>query len=251
MPIPDFQSLMLPLMEFLADGKEHTMRDATAVLADRYQLTEEEREQLMANGENKVFSNRVAWAKAHLKAAGLLDNPSRGKVRISEEGRSVLAQKPGKIDYGYLKQFPPYLTFIRQTKPEDATDKTPEKTVISEGLNEAPRELLESSYKALRKETAENLLSKLKACSPAFFEKVVVQLLRAMGYGGATGEGLVTGRPGDRGIDGVIKEDEPGLDVVCVQAKLWEGPVGGPEVRQFVGSMDQYRARKGVILTTS
>jgi restriction system protein len=249
MPIPDFQSLMLPLMEVLADGEEHIMRDATAALADRFQLTEAERRELMQSGQT-VFYNRVAWAKTHLKYAGLLDNPIRGKVRLSPLGREILETKPGAINCRFLKQFPSYLAFIGQGEPDGGAGEALQGPATLES-DKTPLELLDSSYRALRKTTAEELLSRLKACSPAFFEQVVVKLLLAMGYGGIAGEGLVTGRPGDAGLDGVIKEDKLGLDVVCVQAKRWEATVGRPAVQAFAGSMEGHRARKGVLITTS
>jgi restriction system protein len=249
-PIPDFQTLMLPLLEALADGRERLMRDVTGQLADRFHLTEEERGQMLPSGQNKVFVNRVAWAKAHLKAAGLLDNPSRGKIRLSDEGRRVLAQKPAKLNCGFLKRYPPYLAFAGQQAAAPA-DNTPAAGPLDLEERKTPLELLDSSYRALRKAAAEELLSRLKACSPSFFEQVVVKLLLAMGYGGVAGEGLVTGKSGDGGLDGLIKEDKLGLDVVCIQAKRWEGPVGRPVVQGFVGSMDYVRAKKGVILTTS
>lgn len=249
-PIPDFQSLMLPLLEALADGKEHVMRDVTAWLAGRFGLTDEERSQMLPSGQNKVFVNRVAWAKAHLKAAGLLDNPSRGHVRIAEEGRRVLGQRPAKIACSLLKRYPSYQAFVGQAGPGPAEGPAKAEAMDLEE-QKTPLELLDASYKALRKATAEELLSRLNSCSPAFFEQIVVKLLLAMGYGGVAGEGLVTGKRGDGGIDGVIKEDKLGLDVVCIQAKRWDGTVGRPIVQGFVGSMDYIRARKGVIITTS
>lgn len=249
MPIPDFQTVMLPLLESLADGKERLMRDVTAQLADRFELSDEERQQKLPSGENKLFVNRVAWAKAHLKAAGLIDNPSRGRVRISDEGRRVVASRPGKVNIAALKKYPSYLAFAGLDPAADATAASAAPAVAAS--ERTPRELLDASYQTLRKATAEELLARLRSCSPGFFEKAVVRLLLAMGYGGVAGEGLVTGGSGDGGIDGLIKEDKLGLDVVCLQAKRWEGTVGRPVVQGFVGSMDYVRARKGVILTTS
>jgi restriction system protein len=241
---------MLPVLEVLADGEEHTTLEVTNLLADRFGLTDEERSQLLPSGQNKVFVNRVAWAKAHLKAAGLLANPSRGKVRIAEEGRRVLAQRPGKLSCSLLRKYRPYQAFVGQAGPA-LTEGAGQTEEIDVEERKTPLELLDASYKALRKATAEDLLSQLNSCSPAFFEQIVVKLLLAMGYGGVAGEGLVTGKRGDGGIDGVIKEDKLGLDVVCIQAKRWDGTVGRPVVQGFVGSMDYIRARKGVIITTS
>jgi restriction system protein len=163
-----------------------------------------------------------------------------------------LPLKPGisgkvKSQHGFLKQFPSYLTFVAQTPGQSSEEK---EDVVIESTR-TPLELLDASFNTLRKATAEDLLAKLKACSPGFFEIVVVRLLRAMGYGSVTGDSSVTGKPGDGGIDGIIKEDKLGLDVVCIQAKRWDGPVGRPVIQGFVGSMDYIRAKKGVILTTS
>jgi restriction system protein len=245
--IPDFQTVMLPFLEALQDGKERTMRELTEQLALRFMLTEEDRKEHLPSGPQSLFYNRVAWAKTHLKYAGLIDNPVRGKVSISQEGRKVLLQKPSTINCRFLKQFPTYLKFIGQTPDQDGEGK--EETVIES--TQTPLELMDASFNTLRKATAEELLARLHTCSAAFFEQVVVRLLRAMGYGGVTGDASVTGKSGDGGIDGIIKEDKLGLDVVCMQAKRWDGSVGRPVIQGFVGSMDYIRAKKGVILTTS
>ena len=247
MAVPDFQSVMLPFLEFLRDGQEHTMREVTDALAERFKLTEEQRQEHLPSGPQPLFYNRVAWAKTHLKNAGLIDNPVRGKVSIADAGRKVLAKKPATVNCRFLKQFPSYLKFIGQTPGQDQDGE--EQSVIES--TQTPLELLDGSYNTLRKATADELLARLKTCSPGFFEQVVVRLLRAMGYGGVAGDASVTGKSGDGGIDGIIKEDKLGLDVVCIQAKRWDGSVGRPIIQGFVGSMDYIRARKGVILTTS
>jgi restriction system protein len=245
MAIPDFQTVMLPLLEALQDGKEHTLRQLTASLADHYKLSDAEREEQLSSG-NGVFSNRVSWAKLALKNAGLIDNPKRGVNIITEAGQKVLGEKPDSINCNYLKRFQPYLDSIG---PKTTEAGGPEVTTIDESTH-TPQELLDSSFETLRKATAEDLLARLKTCSPSFFEQVVVRLLRAMGYG-VSGDATVTGKTGDAGIDGVIREDKLGLDVVCIQAKRWDGSVGRPILQGFVGSMDYYRAKKGVMLTTS
>jgi restriction system protein len=248
MPIPDFQSVMLPLLQVLSDGKEWRMRDATDAIADRFQLSPAEREEMLPSGQQTLLSNRVGWAKTHLKGAGLILNPSRGKASLSDEGRRVLATNPEGINCRFLRQYPSYLELVGRSRAEDDPQEQHEASIES---HETPLELMDESFHALRRATADELLVKLRECSPGFFEKVVVRLLQAMGYGGVTGEALVTGRSGDAGIDGIIKEDKLGLDVVCIQAKRWEGTVGRPVIQGFVGSMDFVRARKGVILTTS
>jgi restriction system protein len=249
MAIPDFQSVMLPLVKILGDGQERTMRDVTDLLADSFGLTDQERAELLPSGQQTIFSNRVAWAKSHLKAAALLENPVRGRVLISELGRKILEVKPPAINVKFLKQYPAYCEFIGKSAPAQEEGASGETLSIEE--RRTPLELIDAAYKSLRQATAEDLLSKLKACSPPFFESVVVRLLMAMGYGGVAGHGKVIGKSGDGGIDGVIKQDKLGLDVVCIQAKRWDGPVGRPTIQGFVGSMDYIRAKKGVILTTS
>lgn len=251
MPIPDFQTIMLPFMQVLESGEIRTVRDVTDSLAARFNLTDEERHELLPSGQQSIFTNRVAWAKSHLKNAGLINNPMRGKVVISQLGLEVLHRKTASIDCKFLKQFPSYLKFIGVAA---GTESDQSYSTIQENLEntKTPLELIESSLETLRKSTEEELLSKLKSCSSAFFERVVVQLLNAMGYGGVSGEGSVTGKSGDGGIDGIIKEDKLGLDIVCIQAKRYsEATVGRPIVQQFVGSMDFVQANKGVIITTS
>ncbi|NLF10133.1 MAG: restriction endonuclease [Pirellulaceae bacterium] len=246
MGIPDFQSMMLPLLETIADGKEYSNREVADLLASRFSLTADDLRQMLPSGAQSVFTNRLAWAKAHLKRAGLLISPSRGVMLITEKGCDVLNQKIEKVNIAYLKQYPGY--GWNRIKQDDRivndTDSESENT---------PEELLESSYQTLRDELAADLLEKVKSCSPAFFERLVVRLLVAMGYGGSLADaGQAIGRSGDGGIDGIIKEDKLGLDVVCIQAKRWNSNSVGREVIQsFAGSMEAYRARKGVFITTA
>ncbi len=203
MAIPDFQSVMLPLVKVLGDGQERTMREVTDLLAESFHLTDQEREELLPSGQQSLFNNRVGWAKSHLKAAGLLENPVRGRVRISDLGRSVLAERPPAINVKFLKRFPAYCDFIGKSAPTHEQGVSDEAAAVEE--RRTPLELIDAAYKSLRQATAEDLLSKLKDCSPAFFESVVVRLLMAMGYGGVAGQGTVKGKSGDGGIDGVIK----------------------------------------------
>jgi restriction system protein len=248
MSIPDFQTIMLPLLELLSDGQTHSVRDVTQLLSQRFNLTDEERDTMLPSGQQTVIGNRVAWGKTHLKAAGLIDNSRRGYISITEAGRQVLAEKPPRIDIKYLNRFPGFVEFRHKTRPA----KEEENGVEEEKDPRTPEEQLESSYRALRQALAEELLDRVKACSPAFFERLVVQLLVAMGYGGSlTDAGQAVGRTGDGGIDGIIKEDKLGLDAICIQAKRWDATVGRPAVQAFAGSMEGFRAKKGVLITTS
>ena len=245
MAIPDYQDCMLPLLEVLADGKDYHLRAVTTALADRFGLTDAERKEQLPSGQQAVIANRVAWAKTYLKKAGLVAQPSRGVVRLTDEGRAVLTGKPAKIDNEFLRHYPSFTDFLGRTSAEpDGGDVPPDAAT--------PEEALEGSYLKLRDALADDLLERLKACSPPFFERLVVDLLVAMGYGGSLADaGQAIGRTGDGGIDGIIKEDKLGLDVVCIQAKRWKDTVGRPDVQGFAGSMEGFRARKGVLLTTS
>jgi restriction system protein len=236
-------------LKLLADGQEWKMRDVVEALASGFSLTDEERQEMLPSGQSKVFSNRVGWAKTHLKNAGLVDNPSRGQVRLSDQGRQVLAQNPVSIDMKFLRQYDGYRPFIGEIQSDEAiaSDSVQDR----ESSQSTPLEQFEASFTTLRSALAEELQSRLIECSPQFFEHIVVKLLRAMGYGGQFGEGRVTNYSHDGGIDGVINEDKLGLDVVCVQAKRWQGTVSRPTIQSFVGSMDMIRAKKGVVITTS
>lgn len=251
MPIPDVQAVMLPLLETLADGRVWTVREVTQHLAKRFNLTEEEINEMLPSGATPLFYNRVAWAKTHMKAAGLLDNPVRGRVSISELGKSELAKQPPEINIRYLKTFDAYKQRFSNSKTLSVGATAADVNTNESVQERSPLELLEVSYRTLHLALKDELLTRLKLGSPAFFERAVLKLLTAMGYG-ITGDAQLTGQPGDGGIDGVIREDKLGLDIVCVQAKRYgETSVGRPTIQQFSGSMDGVKAKKGVILTTS
>jgi len=233
---------VLPLLQAAADGQDHALRDLTGQLADQAGLTVAERQELLPSGQQAVVSNRIQWAKTYLKKAGLLSQPSRGVIRITPDGLAVLAKKPARIDTAFLQSYPAFLAFYKQVQPAQSDTAPPE----------TPEESLDAAYLSLRSALADELLERLKTCSPVFFERMVVQLLVAMGYGGSLADaGQAIGKSGDDGIDGIIKEDKLGLDVVCVQAKRWQTTVGRPVVQAFAGSMEGQRARKGVLITTA
>jgi restriction system protein len=242
MTIPDFQQFMLPILRIVKDGEEHKMREVIEKAAEMFNLSHEERTQLLPSGKQYRYENRIGWARTYLKKAGLLSTPSRGLIKITERGKEVLKKNPPKIDTNFLEQFPEYLEFknyTRETEPEQTSDLTPE-------------EILDGSYQDLRNELAHDLLERVKSCSPEFFERLVIDLLVGMGYGGSRSDaGQRVGKSGDGGIDGIIKEDKLGLDVINVQAKRWQNTVGRPEIQAFVGSLAGNRAKKGVFITTS
>ncbi len=249
MAIPDFQSLMLPLLRMLAGGREYSVQETVDLLALQYQLTEEERRQLVPSGRVPVFYNRIAWAKAHLKRAGLIERPRRGYYKISEMGEKVLESSPAVINLRFLKQFPEYVAIRGRDEPSEGLQQD---SAISVDQLETPEELIEGGAREIRRNLAEEILQRIKGCSPVFFERLVVELLVKMGYGGTRQDaGRAIGRSGDEGIDGVIHEDRLGLDVIYLQAKRWESVVGRPEIQKFVGALQGQRAKKGVFITTS
>lgn len=246
MTIPDYQSIMLPLLELAADGREHSLRETIETLSNQLGLSEEERRELLPSGRQPTFDNRVGWARTYMKKAGLLESTRRGYFRITKRGLGVLDKQPPRIDNAYLRQFPEFVEFQtpKQKDQEGARPKLDESTTPEEGI--------ESVYQKLREGLSTELLETVKNCSAAFFEQLVVDLLVRMGYGGTRKDaGQAVGRSGDGGIDGIIKEDRLGLDIVYLQAKKWEGTVGRPEIQKFVGALQGQRARKGVFITTS
>jgi restriction system protein len=246
MTIPDYQSIMLPLLKLTADGSEHSLRDAIETLAYELGLSEGERRELLPSGRQPTFDNRVGWARTYMKKAGLLESTKRGYFRITRRGLDVLENPPVQIDNAYLRQFPEFVQFQtpRQKEQEEIPPKPDAMTT--------PEEEIESAYQKLREGLIVELLTAVKECPVAFFEQLVVDLLVKMGYGGTRKDaGQAIGRSGDGGIDGIIKEDRLGLDIVYVQAKKWESTVGRPEIQKFAGALQGQRARKGVFITTS
>jgi restriction system protein len=243
--IPDFQRIMLPLLRLAKDRREHTLREAIESLAEMFQLTPAERKELLPSGRQPTFENRVGWANTYLKKAGLLESTGRGRFRMTDRGRDVLEGEPSAIDIGFLEQYPEFVDFrSRRSRTED--------TSAAQEADQTPEEVIETGYQALQNDLAEELLEQVLGCSPQFFEKLVVDLLVAMGYGGSRKDaGHAVGQSGDAGIDGIIKEDRLGLDVVYVQAKRWANTVGRPVVQSFAGSLEGQRASKGVLITTS
>lgn len=249
MSIPDFQTLMLPLLKVVADGREYRLRDVLELLAQEFLVSDEERQHLLPSGRYPTFDNRVAWAKTYLKKAGLIDQPRRAYFQITDRGREVLRSAPSSINMKYLERFPEYVAFKENSEQVETQQEMVQQSFSQ---SETPEELIENGARTIRKELAGEILLRVKSCSPAFFERLVVELLVKMGYGGTRQDaGRAIGRSGDEGIDGVIHEDRLGLDVIYLQAKRWEGVVGRPEIQKFVGALQGQRAKKGVFITTS
>ena len=252
MPIPDFQSIMLPLLKILADGKVYKYREIIEALVREFQVTEAERKEMLPSGQQEIFANRVGWAKTYLKKAGLIDSPQRATFVISEKGKEILSQNLDHIDTKFLRQFPEFQEFTRVNKQNETI--TLESNLSTSDQEQNPEELLENSYQEIRQALATDLLSILRKLSPDDFEKLVVELLVKMGYGGSIRDaGKAVGRSGDQGIDGIIKEDRLGLDIIYIQAKRWadNNAVGRPEIQKFVGALAGQGAKKGIFITTS
>ena len=235
---------MLPLLNLAADGKEHTVREAVETLADQLTLTDEDRRDPLPSRAQPRFDNRVGWARTYLTKAGLLASAGRGSFHITTRGQEVLAREPTQIGSRDLEQYPEFPAFTGRSRPDPLGP--------AEKVSRTPEEVLEAGYADLRSALAQELLENVRGSSPSFFEQLVVELLVAMGYGGSrTDAGQAIGQSGDGGVDGIIKEDRLGLDVIYIQAKRWQHSVGRPELQGFVGSLEGHRARKGVFITTS
>ena len=246
MPIPDYQTLMLPLLKFAADQKEHSIQEAIKSLTEQFKLTEEEKREMLPSGQQEIFFNRVGWARTYLKKAELLSSPKRGIFVITDRGKKLLASNPNKIDNKLLTSFEEFRQF-RKRKSE--LDEDAESNI---NQNKTPEEAFELAYENLRTELSAEILEHLKRSDPTLFEKIVIEVLVQMGYGGSLKDaGRAIGKSGDEGIDGIIKEDRLGLDIIYVQAKRWEATVGRPEIQKFAGALQGQRAKKGIFITTS
>jgi len=247
MSIPDYQSIMLPLLRLLTDEKEHSFRDSIENLAQFFKLSAEERKELLPSGQQPVFDNRVGWARTYMKKAGLLETTRRGFFKITKRGLEALKQNPPEINVKFLEQYSEFIEFreIRKEKGKMSHE-------IEETEKQSPEDLLVYGYQKIRQELADELLAQIKSCSPEFFERLVIELLVKMGYGGSRKDaGKAIGKTGDEGIDGIIKEDKLGLDIIYIQAKRWENMVSRPEIQKFAGALQGHRAKKGIFITTS
>ena len=245
MAIPEFQSFLLPLLECAADGEEHSIAEARATIKERMQLPEEDLQELLPSGTQKRFDNRVAWAKSYLTQAKVLESPRRGHFQITDRGRELLKQGYKRISVAILNQYPEFVEFHAPKHGQ------PNSLPMSDTQDETPEETLQKAYQSIRSDLASEILTRIKANSPEFFEGLVVDLMIALGYGGSRSDaGQSIGKSGDEGIDGIIKEDRLGLDVIYLQAKRWEGSVGRPEIQKFVGALQGKHAKKGVFIST-
>ena len=249
MVIPDYQSVMLPLLKYAGDGNEHRIRDAVEQLAKEFGLSEEERKELLPSGQQAIFKNRVGWASTYLKKAGLLDSGKKGYFSITQRGLDILEKNPPSIDVNFLKRYREFNEFYNKDKKPIIDNPDSNSIGFIEKLD--PEESLETVYQKLHNELVSEILSTIKKCSPLFFESLVVDVLTKMGYGGSRADaGKAIGKSHDGGIDGIIKEDRLGLDIIYIQAKRWENTVTRPEIQKFAGALIGKKAKKGVFITT-
>ncbi len=252
MAIPDYQSLMLPVLKAAGEG-ETRVPIAAEKIADWLGLTDDEREELLPSGKQRLLHNRVHWAKFYMTKAGLIDSPKRGVFVASQQGKTLLAANPSQIDVDLLRTYPAFLEFYSASSQSTAPDAGPATTVAAASMS-TPEEQIDAAHSVLSSALKADLLARILEQSPAFFERVIVDLLVGMGYGGShENAAMRLGKSGDGGIDGVIDEDRLGLDRICVQAKRYAShvSVGRPEVQGFVGSLEGVGANKGVFVTTS
>ncbi len=242
MAVPEFQSFFKPLLDFAADRQEHSIQEARDAIARTMALPEEDTKELLPSGMQTKFDNRVAWAKSYFVQARVLEAPRRGHFRITERGMDLHKQGHKRIDVKILNQYPEFVEFHKARTPKEEE---------AEPTSETPEEALQHAYESIRSDLAGQILERITRNSPQFFERLVVDLMVSMGYGGSRADaGKSIGGGSDEGIDGIIKEDRLGLDVVYLQAKRWDGTVGRPEVQKFVGALHGKRAKKGVFITT-
>lgn len=250
MSIPDYQTLMIPILKVCSDGKDHQTRSLVEQFVSEFGLSEDERTQLTSSGKVTVLRSRVGWARSYLKKAGLISYPSRGYTRITDEGLKVFRGNPDGINSKMLKKYPGFQEFTSRNR---LSSKKTDASQPADSTRETPEESLERAYHDLRATLASELLDAIKENSPEFFERLVVELLVAMGYGGSIEDaGRTVGKSGDGGIDGIIQEDRLGLDSIYLQAKRWNSStIGRPEIQKFVGALQGQRAQRGVFLTTA
>jgi len=248
MAVPDFQSFFKSLLDIAADSEEHSLKEARERIAAAFNLSQEDLAEALPSGTQTKFDNRVAWAKSYFVQAKVLESPKRAHFVITERGKELLSQGHERIDVKVLSQYPEFVEFHT---PSKLNKSIAESTHSEESASETPEEILQKSYQSIRRDLASEILERIKVNSPSFFEKLVVDLMVAMGYGGSRLDaGKSVGQSGDEGIDGIIKEDRLGLDVIYLQAKRWGGTVGRPDIQKFVGALHGKRAKKGVFITT-
>ncbi|WP_341876630.1 restriction endonuclease [Defluviitalea saccharophila] len=250
MSIPKYHEFMKPILELLKDNQNHKRVELYKKLALQFALTKEEMEEWLPSGKQLVYKNRIGWALTYLKKARLIESPARATFKITELGQSVLLDNPSEIDPNYLRKFEGFNDFVDSSNEDTLLDEN----IQDNSTGESPQDLLDRAYKTISNTLTDDLLTEIMNQSPEFFEKLVVDLLVSMGYGGSKIENSqVLGKTGDEGIDGIIKEDKLGFDKIYIQAKRWDldRTVGRPELQKFVGALTGQGATKGAFITTA
>lgn len=262
MAIPKYDEMYREFLEVLSDNKPHKISEIRDTLAIVFHLSDDERNELLPSGKQPLFNNRVNWTASYLKQAGLIKNSSRGIYNISAAGAEVLRTYFHKIDNSFLLKFDSFREFLSRSIPTVSASATNSSTVLSDDLvtrqsevsSESPQDILDSAYNKINTALIDDILSEIMKQSPAFFERLVVYLLTQMGYGGSLkGAGTVTRTTGDEGIDGIIREDKLGFNLIYIQAKRWErtSTIGRPDLQKFVGALAGQGAAKGLFITTA
>jgi restriction system protein len=253
MPIPDYQTLMLPVLRLAAEG-EKRVSDVESRIAEQFQLSEDERAELLPSGKQRVLHNRIHWAKFYLSKAEYIAMPARGRFIATEAGRALLAQRPDRIDLNVLLKVPAFQAFYHPDTASTEPSTEHEDEPVETAPTQTPEEQIDTAYRKVVAVLRSELMERIAKNSPGFFEQTIVDLLVAMGYGGTHKDAaLQLGRTGDGGVDGVVNEDRLGLDRGYIQAKRYASTttVGRPDVQAFVGSLVGLGATKGVFVTTS
>jgi restriction system protein len=245
MPIPDYQSIMLPLLKYASDSKPRNKKEAMKVMAEHFKLNPDELKELLPSGNQAIFDNRIGWALTYMKKAGILKSVSRGVFEITDRGKQLIKDGIKELHTKDLMKYDEFRDFQNKSNDIDQVASTEVKELT-------PEEMLDNTYRKVKNGLVIEIIEKIKECSPAFFERLVIEVIVSMGYGGSKQEaGKAIGQSGDEGIDGIIKEDKLGLDIIYLQAKRWENTVGRPEIQKFVGALEGKRANKGIFITTA
>lgn len=249
MSIPKYDEMYREFLDCLADGQAHKSKEVKDIVAKRLSISAKEREELLPSGKQALFDNRIGWTRTYLKKAGLVQSPARGIYVLTPAGKQVLLENPAKIDNTYLQRFESFRNFVSADQSEE-----------NEGMNvptvssQTPQDVLDDAFRKINQTLCDDLLAEIVKQSPAFFEHLVIKLLTQMGYGGTVEHaGEVIGQSGDEGIDGIIREDKLGFNLIYIQAKRWDcdATVGRPEIQKFVGALAGQGASKGLFITTA
>lgn len=252
MSLPDYQSLMLPVLR-AASNCEVRIGDVVEILADDLNLTPDDRHRLLPSGKQSLFANRVHWAKTYLNKAGLIEITRRGYFKITDRGVNVLKTDPDRIDNRFLSQFEDFQNFVKGSRKEEEESQSQVHSIIDDQIK-TPDEIMREAHRTISASLAQDLLDRIRGGSPEFFERLIVNLLLSMGFGGSVSDaGRSLGGSGDGGVDGVIDQDPLGLDRVYIQAKRYAAGnnIGSGAIRDFFGSLDRHKASKGLFVTTS